>query len=192
MMIRPLRGESGGFEGATMNGGEGMEIDRLDRRILAALHDDAALTQRELADRIGISQNALWRRLKRLEADGLLLGSRARIDLAALGLDLTVFVMIRTRHHSVQWAEEFRAHAAQIPEVVEMHRIGGEWDYMLKIVARGMAGYDAVYRRLTTGADLETVTGYFSMETMLEDRLPDLSAPEPPGQRPRSKAPRRP
>lgn len=168
-----------------------MGIDRLDRRILAALHEDAALTQRELADRIGVSQNALWRRLKRLEADGLLLGSRARIDLAALGLDLTVFVMIRTRHHSLQWAEAFRAQVAQIPEVVEMHRIGGEWDYMLKIVARGMAGYDSVYRRLTTGADLETVTGYFSMETMLEDRLPDLSAPEPSGQRPGSRAARR-
>jgi hypothetical protein len=99
--------------------------------------------------------------------------------------------MIRTRHHSVDWAEAFRAHVAQIPEVVDMHRIGGEWDYMLKIVARGMAGYDSVYRRLIAGADLETVTGYFSMETMLEDRLPDLSAPEPSGARARAKPARR-
>ena len=155
-----------------------MTLDRIDQRILGALHLDAGQSQRELADRIGLSQNALWRRLKRLEADGIVRGSQARIDLQALGLDLTVFVMIRTRHHSMQWAEAFRDHVARIPEVVEMHRIGGDWDYMLKIVTRGMAGYDRVYRRLTSGAELETVTGFFSMETMLSDRLPDLSPAE--------------
>jgi Lrp/AsnC family transcriptional regulator len=156
-----------------------MQIDRLDQRILMALHQDASLSQRDLAERIGLSQNALWRRLKRLEAEGIIQGSRLRIDLFALGLDLTVFAMIRTRRHSMDWAEKFRDHVARIPEVVEMHRIGGDWDYMLKIVTRGMAGYDSVYRRLTTGAELETVTGYFSMETMLQDRLPDLTPPEP-------------
>jgi len=155
-----------------------MTIDRIDQRILTALHQDAGQSQRELAERIGLSQNALWRRLKRLEADGILQGSQQRINLRALGLDLTVFVMIRTRHHSMQWADAFREHVARIPEVIEMHRIGGDWDYMLKIVTRGMAGYDLVYRRLTSGAELETVTGFFSMETMLSDRLPDLSGPE--------------
>lgn len=151
-----------------------MSADRIDRKILCALHQDASLAQRELAERIGLSQNALWRRLKRLEADGLILGSQATINLPAMGFDLTVFVMVQTRNHSVEWSEVFRDHVASIPEVVEMHRIGGEWDYMLKIITKGMAGYDAVYRRLTTGADLERVTGYFSMETMLENRLPNL------------------
>jgi len=132
------------------------------------------LSQRELAERIGLSQNALWRRLKRLEAGGLILGSKAQVNLAAMGYDLTVFVMVQTRNHSMEWAKVFRDHVAAIPEVVEMHRIGGEWDYMLKIVTRGIAGYDSVYQRLTTGAELERVTGYFSMETMLENRLPNL------------------
>lgn len=154
-----------------------MILDRIDQRVLEALHDDASVSQRELADRIGLSQHALWRRLRRLEEAGVLQGSRARIDLASVGLDLTVFVMIRTRQHSMDWAERFRDHVARIPEVVAMHRIGGDWDYMLKIVTRGMAGYDAVYRRLTTMADLDTVTGFFAMETMLDDRLPDLSPP---------------
>ncbi|WP_188530157.1 Lrp/AsnC family transcriptional regulator [Sinisalibacter lacisalsi] len=151
-----------------------MSADRIDRKILCALHGDASLSQRELADRVGLSQNALWRRLKRLEADGLILGSQARINLPAMGYDLTVFVMVQTRNHSMEWAEVFRDHVSRIPEVVEMHRIGGEWDYMLKIITRGMAGYDSVYRRLTTGAELERVTGYFSMETMLDNRLPNL------------------
>jgi len=151
-----------------------VSVDRIDRKIMSELHNDASLAQRELADRIGLSQNALWRRLKRLEADGLILGSKARINLAAMGYDLTVFVMVQTRNHSMEWAKVFRDHVAGIPEVVEMHRIGGEWDYMLKIVTKGMAGYDKVYQRLTTGAELERVTGYFSMETMLENRLPNL------------------
>ncbi|MFY0662941.1 MAG: Lrp/AsnC family transcriptional regulator [Shimia sp.] len=150
------------------------EIDQIDRRILDVLQRDASLSQREVADRVGLSQNALWRRLKRLEEEGVLLGSRMRIDPTALGLDLTVFVMVRTRNHSMEWAEGFKAHVARIPQVAEMHRIGGDWDYMLKIITSGMSGYDAVYRRLTTGYEMDTVTGLFSMETMLDDRPVDV------------------
>ena len=150
------------------------KIDQIDRKILDVLQKDASLSQREVADRVGLSQNALWRRLKKLEEEGVLLGSRMRIDPTALGLDLTVFVMVRTRNHSMEWAEGFKAHVARIPQVAEMHRIGGDWDYMLKIITSGMSGYDAVYRRLTTGYELDTVTGFFSMETMLEDRPVDV------------------
>ncbi len=150
------------------------QIDQIDRKILDVLQRDASLSQREVADRVGLSQNALWRRLKKLEEEGVLLGSRMRIDPTALGLDLTVFVMVRTRNHSMEWAEGFKAHVARIPQVAEMHRIGGDWDYMLKIITSGMSGYDGVYRRLTTGYELDTVTGFFSMETMLEDRPVDV------------------
>ncbi|WP_299356747.1 Lrp/AsnC family transcriptional regulator [uncultured Shimia sp.] len=150
------------------------KFDQIDRRILDIAQRDGALSQRELADRVGLSQNALWRRLKRLEEAGVLLGSHRRVAARALGLDLTVFVMVRTRTHSDDWIEAFRAHVSRIPQVVEMHRIGGDWDYMLKVVTRGMTGYDAVYKRLTTGIELETVTGVFSMETMLEDRPLDV------------------
>lgn len=150
------------------------KLDQIDRRILDISQRHGALSQRELAARVGLSQNALWRRLKRLEEDGVLLGTRRRVCAERLGLDLTVFVMVRTRNHSDDWIETFRAHVARIPQVVEMHRIGGDWDYMLKVVTRGMAGYDRVYKRLTTGIELETVTGFFSMETMLEDRPLDV------------------
>ncbi|GAA6179790.1 Lrp/AsnC family transcriptional regulator [Shimia sp. NS0008-38b] len=150
------------------------QMDSFDRKILDVLQRDASLSQREVAERVGLSQNALWRRLKRLEEDGVLRGTHMRIDPTALGLDLTVFVMVRTRNHSVEWAESFRKHVSRIPQVAELHRIGGDWDYMLKIVTSGMSGYDAVYRRLTTGLELDTVTGYFSMETMLEGRPLDV------------------
>ncbi|GAA6206923.1 Lrp/AsnC family transcriptional regulator [Cognatishimia sp. WU-CL00825] len=150
------------------------KTDEIDRRILDVLQRDAALSQRDIADRVGLSQNALWRRLKRLEEAGFMQGARMRLDASRLGLDLTVFVMVRTRNHSVQWADNFRKHVARIPEIAEMHRIGGDWDYMLKVVTRGMAGYDAVYRRLTSNIEIDTVTGLFSMETMLDDRPLDV------------------
>lgn len=151
------------------------EVDESDLRILNCLQRDGALSQRELAERVGLSQNACWRRLQRLQASGLILGTHARVDLVALGLDLTVFVMIRTRHHSRDWSEAFRRHVEQLPEVTDFFRVGGEWDYLLKVVTRGIAGYDAFYQKLITGFDFATVTGIFSMEAMLNNRARDLA-----------------
>ncbi|NOX39602.1 MAG: Lrp/AsnC family transcriptional regulator [Alphaproteobacteria bacterium] len=150
------------------------KIDYIDRKILDCLQRNADLSQREVADHIGLSQNACWRRLKRLQETGIITGARTRINAAALGLDLTVFVMIKTRNHSMEWSEKFRRHVDLIPQVTELHRIGGDWDYMLKIVTSGMAGYDKAYRRLITGIELETITGFFSMETILDDRPLDV------------------
>lgn len=150
------------------------KIDRIDLKILNCLQQQASLSQRELAERAGISQNACWRRLQRLGAEGILRGSHADIDLAALGLDLTVLVMIRTRHHSKEWADSFRKHVERLPEVIDFYRIGGDWDYMVKVVTRGMAGYDAFYQKLITDFDLATVTGHFSMEAIIDSRPVDL------------------
>jgi len=147
-----------------------LKIDNIDHHILACLQRDGSLSQREIADRVGLSQNACWRRLRRLGDTGVLKGTRAVVNEAALGLDLTVFVMVRTRNHAAEWSEGFRQHVARIPQIVEFHRIGGDWDYFMKIVTGGMTGYDTVYRRLITGFELETVTGYFSMETIFADR----------------------
>src|SRR6056297_3389453 len=152
-----------------------LKLDKLDIRILSVLQSDASLSQRELAERVGLSQNACWRRLQRLQSDGVVKGTRTMVDLAALGLDLTVFVMIRTRHHSRDWSENFARHVATLPEVQECHRIGGDWDYMLKVTTRGMTGYDTFYQRLIDGFEFDTVTGLFSMEPILENRAVDLN-----------------
>lgn len=146
------------------------DLDEIDHRILAELQSDAGLSQRELAERLGLSQNACWRRLGRLREAGILTGSRAVIDPVAAGLALTVFVLFRTRHHDDRWAARFRARLEAIPEVTEFHRIGGEWDYLAKVVTSSMAGYDGVYKRLIADMDLERVTGIFSMETILTGR----------------------
>lgn len=151
------------------------KIDTIDLKILTVLQTDGGISQRDLAERVGLSQNACWRRLQRLNAAGIVRGTRTEIDLSALGLDLVVFVMVRTRHHSKEWADQFRAHVERLPEVTDFYRIGGDWDYLIKVTARGMRGYDAFYQKLITNFDLATVTGFFSMEAILQNRAVDLA-----------------
>nr|WP_321254513.1 Lrp/AsnC family transcriptional regulator [uncultured Ruegeria sp.] len=146
------------------------KLDQIDTRILKELQRDASLSQRELADRVGLSQNACWRRLKALTDDGVLRGSSARIAREKLGLSLVVFVMLRTRHHSAEWLQAFRSHVLTIPEVVDFHRIGGDYDYQLKVVTQDMASYDKVYQRLIEKVELDSVTSYFAMEAIAEGR----------------------
>jgi len=145
-------------------------VDQIDKSLLRELQKDASLSQRELADRVGMSQNACWRRLRALSDTGVLQGSTARVDRRKLGLDMVVFVMLRTRHHSAGWLQEFRRHVLTIPEVVDFHRIGGDYDYLLKVVTEDMASYDGVYQRLIEGVELDGVTSYFAMEAIAEGR----------------------
>jgi Lrp/AsnC family transcriptional regulator len=147
------------------------KLDHLDARILRVLQNDSSLSQRELAEAVGISQNACWRRLQAIKAAGLIKGYALRLDRTALGLDIAAFVMIRTRHHSKEWLDVFRAHISSIPEVVDFYRIAGDYDYMLKIVTADIPHYDRVYQRIIEKVELERVTSYFAME-VIEDQRP--------------------
>lgn len=147
------------------------KIDQFDARILRELQQDASQSQRELADKVGLSQNACWRRLRALEDRGIIRGRTLRLDRAKLGLGLVVFVMVKTRHHSAAWLQTFRQHVSSIPEVVDFFRIGGDYDYMLRIVTTDMASFDSVYQRLIQKVELESVTSYFAMEA-IEERRP--------------------
>ncbi|WP_435169334.1 Lrp/AsnC family transcriptional regulator [Falsirhodobacter sp. 1013] len=149
-------------------------LDRIDARILAELQRDARQTQRDLAEKVGLSQNACWRRIRNLEERGIITGQTIRVDREALGQGLVVFAMIRTRNHSADWLKRFRTHVLSIPNVVDFHRIGGDYDYMLKIVAPDMKGYDHVYQRLIATLELDAVTSYFSMEAIAEGRPVDV------------------
>ncbi len=149
-------------------------LDRIDVAILRVLQRDASLSQREVADRVGLSQNACWRRMMRLREAGIIEGQTVRLNLQAIGLGLTVFVLVRTRDHSPGWLETFRKTVLGIENVVDFHRIAGDYDYMLKIVARDMNDFDRIYQRLIKGAALETVTSYVAMEAIADRR--DLPA----------------
>lgn len=152
-----------------------MKLDHIDYRLLEELQRDSAQSQRALSDRVGLSQNACWRRLKALEASGILRNRTVVLDRKQLGVGLVVFVMVKTRHHSAEWLRQFRNHVSSIPEVIDFFRIGGEYDYLLKIVTRDMTSYDEVYKRLIAGIELETVTSYFAMEAIEEQRPIPLS-----------------
>lgn len=145
-------------------------IDRFDAAILRVLQRDSSLSQRAVADEVGLSQNACWRRMTRLREIGIIKGQTIRLDLAALGLGLTVFVMVRTRDHSPDWLKRFRRTVLGIENVIDCFRIAGEYDYMLKIVARDMNDFDRIYQRLIEGAALETVTSYIAMEAIADQR----------------------
>ena len=146
------------------------KLDHFDFRILEELQRDAGLPQRALAEKVGLSQNACWRRLKTLEASGAIRNRTVVIDRNSLGGGFVVFSLIKTRHHSADWLRKFRVHVSAIPEVIDFLSIGGEYDYLLKIVVRDMAGYDDVYKRLIADIELETVTSYFAMEAIEEQR----------------------
>jgi len=146
------------------------KLDHIDRAILTALQQDAGLSQRALAEKVGLSQNACWRRLQALHKAGIITGSGVTLDRNKLGLGLVVFVMLRTRHHSAAWLKEFRRHVGTIPEVTDFFRIGGDYDYMLRVVTQDMASYDGVYQRLISKVELDSVTSYFAMEAIIEQR----------------------
>ena len=145
-------------------------MDGIDRHILQVLQQDGSLSQRQLAERVNLSPNACWNRLQRLKRDGIVVGQTVRLDREKLELGLVVFVMVKTRHHSWEWLDRFRQHVTAIPEVVDFFRIGGEYDYLLKVVTRDMKSYDHVYQRLINGVELDAVTSHFAMETIEEQR----------------------
>jgi Lrp/AsnC family transcriptional regulator len=145
-------------------------IDRFNHKLLQILQRDGSLSQRQLAEQVHLSPNACWNRLQHLKKEGVILGQTVRLDREKLGLGLVVFVMVKTRNHSGEWLEMFRQHVSDIPEVIDFFRIGGEYDYLLKVVTRDMNSYDRVYRRLIDGVELDSVTSNFAMETIEEQR----------------------
>ncbi|MBY4891944.1 Lrp/AsnC family transcriptional regulator [Rhodobacteraceae bacterium N5(2021)] len=146
------------------------KMDHIDRSLIRELQKDERLSQRDLADRVGLSQNACWRRLKQLEERGVIKGQRVLIDRRALGKTLVVFTLLRTRSHSKEWLTKFRRHVTAIPDIVDFYRIGGDYDYMIKIVTEDMESFDQVYQRLIDTIELDAVTSYFAMEGIIEDR----------------------
>lgn len=145
-------------------------IDQIDRAILRAIQKDASLSQRDLAERVGISQNACWRRLRALRDNGVIRGETARLDQQAVGLGLTIFMMVRTRHHGKEWLDLFHREVAAISNVIDFFRIAGDYDYMLKVVASDMNDFDRIYRRLVEKIELDTVTSFITMEAILNAR----------------------
>lgn len=141
-----------------------MSLDRLDRKLLALLQQDATLTVAELGERIGLSSTPCWKRLKRLEDEGFIERRVALVNRAKAGLPVTVFVSIKTSSHDESWLVEFAGAVSKLPEVVEIYRMSGEVDYLLKVVTTDIEGYDRFYKRLIQAVKLTDVSSAFAME----------------------------
>ena len=139
-------------------------MDTYDRLILKHLQHNADISVAELAEKINLTANPCWRRLQKLQEQGFIHKRVALLDKDKLNLGVTVFINIRTRHHSQAWFEQFKAAIDELPEFVEFYRMSGSIDYMLKAVVPSIKSYDDVYQKLIAKVELEDVSAFFAME----------------------------
>ena len=141
-------------------------MDRIDRAILRLLQDDATLAIADVAKRVGLSTTPCWRRIQRLEEDGVIRRRVALLDPEKVSARVNVFVSIRTREHSREWLKRFAEVVGEFPEVVEFYRMSGEVDYLLRVVVPDIAAYDAFYRKLIDRIEIADVSSSFAMEQL--------------------------
>ncbi|MFM8748553.1 Lrp/AsnC family transcriptional regulator [Rhabdaerophilum sp.] len=139
-------------------------MDSFDRAILGILQQDSSLPLNEIANRVGLSPTPCWNRIRKMEELGIITGRVALLDAAQLGLGVTVFVSIETSDHSESWLSRFAAAITTMPEVVDVYRMSGDVDYMLRVVVPGIDAYDGFYRRLIKVVPLKNVSSRFAME----------------------------
>lgn len=139
-------------------------IDDIDRRLLDLLQRDSSQSVDQLAERVNLSRNACWRRVKRLEAEAVIQKRVAIIDPAAVGLGLQVYVLIKTNDHSANWLTTFRRAVREMPEIVAAQRMTGDLDYVLRVRVADVAAYDHFYQRLIEKVQIADVSASFVME----------------------------
>lgn len=144
------------------------DLDAIDRRILAELQADAMLSAEALSERVGLSRNAVWRRVRLLEEAGVITGRVALVDPEAVGLGLSVFIIVRTSRHEPEWLRLFREAVLSLPEITGVYRMSGDLDYVLRARVADVKAYDRLYQRLIAKVPLTDVSASFVMEEIRE------------------------
>jgi len=139
-------------------------VDIIDKKILDLLQHDNSVAVADLAEKVGCSRTACWRRIKSLEETGVIRAQVTLLDRTKLNLSVTVFVAIKTSRHDVEWLQEFADIVDSFPEIMEFYRMSGDIDYLLKVVVPDVAAYDGFYHRLIQQVDLSDVSSNFAME----------------------------
>jgi Lrp/AsnC family transcriptional regulator len=139
-------------------------IDRLDRKILQILQEDATIPVAEIGRRVGLSTTPCWRRIQKLEEDGVITKRVAVLDPKKVNAKVTVFVSITTSQHNEEWLKRFAEVIRDVPEVVEFYRMSGQVDYLLRVVVPDIEAYDLFYKRLISRIDIADVSSAFAME----------------------------
>ncbi|PDS41215.1 ArsR family transcriptional regulator [Rhizobium anhuiense] len=140
------------------------KLDQIDRRILARLQRDATQPVGELAEQVGLSMTPCWRRIQRLEQDGFIKKRIAILDRRLLNAKVTVFVAIKTREHSMEWIERFHQATRDMSEVVDIYRMSGEVDYLIRAFVPDIEAYDVLYKKIIAKLPVADITSMFAME----------------------------
>ena len=139
-------------------------IDDIDRRLLRALQKDATLSMDALAEKAGLSRNACWRRVKQMEAAGVIRDRITRLDAQKVGLGLSVYVLVRVGRHDAAWLETFQKVIRAMPEVLGAHRMTGDLDYVVRVAVKDVPDYDRFYKRLIAQVPMADISASFVME----------------------------
>jgi Lrp/AsnC family transcriptional regulator len=139
-------------------------IDRIDRKILQILQEDCTVPVAEIGRRVGLSTTPCWRRIQKLEEDGVIQRRVAVLDPRQVNVKVTAFVAITTNQHSEEWLKRFAEVVAVMPEVVEFYRMAGQVDYLLRVVVPDIEAYDVFYKKLIAKIEIADVSTTFAME----------------------------
>lgn len=139
-------------------------LDEMDVKILRILQEDATRAVAEIGRAVGLSTTPCWRRIQKLEENGVIERRVALLDPRRINAGVTVFVSIKTDQHSIDWLERFHAAVIDFPEVVEFYRMSGDVDYLLRVVVPDIAAYDAFYKKLISRIEISKVSSAFAME----------------------------
>ena len=139
-------------------------VDRLDRKILQILQEDATVPVAEIGRRVGLSTTPCWRRIQKLEEDGVITGRVGLLDPKKINTQVTAFVSIITNQHNDEWLRRFAEVIQELPEVVEFYRMAGKVDYLLRVVVPDIEAFDNFYKRLIAKIDIADISTAFAME----------------------------
>ncbi len=139
-------------------------LDRLDRRILQILQEDATMPVAEIGRRVGLSTTPCWRRIQKMEEEGVITGRVVLLDPNKVNAKVTAFVAVTTNEHSSDWLKRFADVIREFPEVVEFYRMAGQVDYLLRVAVPDIDAYDNFYKRLISRIEVGDISTTFAME----------------------------
>ena len=142
-------------------------LDKVDKKLLQLLQLDATVSLQELAEAVNLTTTPCWKRLKRLEEQGVIDKKVALLNPECIGLSFVAFALIKTNNHSNEWYQAFVNTVVEFPEVMEFYRMAGEFDYMMKVLVDDMKAYDGFYKKLVNSVEgISNVTSTFAMESI--------------------------
>jgi Lrp/AsnC family transcriptional regulator len=145
---------------------ENYSLDEVDRKILYYLQRDASMTIKEIAAKVHLSPTPCWKRIQRMEEDGVIRGRVVLLDPNKVDAAVTVFIAVKTDQHNTAWSEKFAFEMSSIPEILEIYRMSGEVDYLLRVVVADIAAFDNLYKKIIDRIALSNVTSTFAIEQM--------------------------